>query len=121
MSRTFRRKNYEHTQGDSWGMTGTRIGGRHVHKDSYRVDCGEFYRYVYTYREPTRAEYFKKYWRLHGESDNRNAWSPNRFHRAYRMKENRMINKQELYRCVMIDEYEPLFEADPRNCWWDWD
>jgi hypothetical protein len=30
--------------------------------------------------------------------------------------------KEEIVKWVKSNgEYEPLGEADPRNCWWDWD
>lgn len=74
-----------------------------------------------TYREPTKTERFKIWKRLHGESSHNNEFSPSREYREARMRENRTINKQELV-CWMKnpENYEPLFEDNPRSCWWDW-
>jgi hypothetical protein len=77
---------------------------------------------IYHYREPTKQERFKTFQWLHGESSHHNARTPGPWFRENRMRQNRMINKQELHRwATNPDNYEPLFEADPRSCQWDWD
>lgn len=75
----------------------------------------------YTYREPTEKERFKIWKWFHGESSSGNSFSPGHSYRKTRMRENRSINKQELVRWIKNPEnYEPMFEEDPRSCWWDW-
>ena len=124
MSRTVRRKNSSRTHGR----------GGHYIPDGFKT-AGYYTQYDYhsswkepdwdgpdyTYREPTKRERFKVWKWLHGESSNGNAFSPGHGYRNARMRENRSINKQELVRWMKNPEtYEPLFEDDPRSCWWDW-
>lgn len=109
MSKTYRCKNYElsHPRQD-----GSKTAGWYTEYDYVNRLC--------VYREPTPEERYYRYLRAHGESRHRNARSPSWYYRHERMVENRSINKQELFRCINQAEYEPLFEANPRSCCWDW-
>ncbi len=74
-----------------------------------------------TYREPTKRERFKRWKAYHGESSHKNARTPGWEYRNMRMRENRSINKQEIIRWMKDpDNYEPMCEANPRSCHWDW-
>jgi hypothetical protein len=117
MSRTYRRKNYEQAQNTSWDRYGNKVAGYYTESDG---DWWKFSREMRTFRVPTLQEYYHEYWRIHGESRNANYWSPGKWYRLNRMKENRSINKQELARWIKNEEYEPLFEDNPRSCLWDW-
>lgn len=118
MSRTFRRKGYENTQRTSWDRCGNRVAGFYTESDPewwfgrYCVDIPEF-------RKPTRQEYYARFWRYHGDS-HRNAWSPSRYYRHTRHIENKSINNQQLAKWIKNNDYEPLFESNPRSCRWDW-
>lgn len=117
MSRTVRRKNSSrrHGRGGHYIPDGFKTAGY------YTVYEGGWYEEK-TYHAPaTKRDRFKIWRSLHGESSNGNAFSPGREYRNARMRENRSINKQELVRWMKNpDGYEPMFEANPRSCWWDW-
>lgn len=120
MSRTFRRKNYEDTQGTSWDRKGRKTAGYYTEYD-FNDFHGDWNRGDVTYRPPTRAEYIKEYFRIHGESRHANCWTPGGEYKKSRMKENRSINKEEMVKWKKYpDDYEPLWEAEPRSHWWDW-
>ena len=117
MSRTYRRKNYATTI-SSWEHAGCRRYG-------FDWTLERRWRWVgegkcITYRPLTERELFERWYRQHGESRNRNERSPSRVHRKYRERQNRNINRQELARWLAYSSYEPLFEENPRSCWWDW-
>jgi hypothetical protein len=124
MSRTFRCKNYEDTQNTSWDRQGRKIGGFYCEysyaNEVYDSNLHWGWRYVHIFRPPTQEELIKAYWRNHGESRHRCARSPSRYHRGTRMAENRRINNQELHKFLKNPDHEPMLEANPRNCWWDW-
>lgn len=117
MSRTFRRKNYEITQNRSWdnqfrkqyGFYTTFDWNNTLHQ-KYSIRC---------YRMPTEQEFYKNYWINHSDN-HRNKWSPSKTYRKIRMSENRSINNHELFKCLKYEDYEPLFEQNPRSCLWDW-
>ena len=113
MARTYRCKNYEDTRGNSWDRAGRKVNGFYTQKtwNCYFEDV---------FSVPTKRELFEmKHW-AHGESSTKNSRSPNKYHRLNRMRQNRMINKTEIFRFIKDENYEPMTEADPRNCWWDW-
>ena len=114
MSRTFRRKGYEKTQGTTWDRKGDKFAGFYTEYDLDRTQ-----NWLCIYREPTKQEYYKEYWRVHGDH-HRNYWSPSHVYREARMRQNRSINKEEIIKWIKDDEYEPLTEANPRSCLWDW-
>lgn len=122
MSRTFRRKGYEEAN-MTW-KDGTKVAGFYTTCDveyvRYTEDGTKKLEYLYTYRKPTRQEHNKEYWRIHGESNNANYWSPGRWYRNNRMKENRMLTKTELFKYMKDADYEVMVEANPRSCLWDW-
>lgn len=123
MSRTYRRKNYEATQGTSWDRASDKIAGFYTVRDWSR---GYWKNGVYVsghvyYRAPTEREYNKEHWRIHGESRHSNEWGPGKGYKQHRMNENRQINETELIKWKKYpDDYEPLFEEEPRSHWWDW-
>jgi len=124
MSKTFRRKGYEDTQRASWDRRGNKTAGYYTERDGYWYgrqgidrDTGSN---MPIFRKPTRLEYFEEYWRIHGDAGGRNYWTPGRYYRETRQVENRSINKRELCKWLKNDEYEPLFEANPRSHLWDW-
>lgn len=124
MSRTYRRKNYEDTQGTSWDRKGRKTAGYYTEYD-YNDSCHFWHpgwnRGDVTYRPPTQEEYIREHQRIHGESKHANYWTPGKGYKQHRMNENRQINKQELVKWKKRpDDYEPLFEEEPRNHWWDW-
>ena len=115
MSRTYRRKNYEVTQNRSWNKNFRRVFGHYVKRGWSGQGS------AYHFRAMTEREQIEEFWFIHSESKHHNAWTPGKWYRKRRMKQNRMINKTEIIRYFKRgDEYEPMTEADPRNCWWDW-
>lgn len=127
MSRTYRRKGYEDTLGNSYDRKGRKTASVYTIFDGYGVLCpsrwgGYAYRWIRVYREPTKTELYKRVKWYHGESRHANERSPSRDYRKARMVENRNINKRELINWTKHpDDYEPLWEANPRSHWWDWD
>ena len=122
MSKTFRRKGYEDTKGRSYDRRGRKTAGFYTKQDgrwwgrsAHRSEIN-----IAVFREPTRQEYYEEFWRIHGDTGGRNYWSPGRYYREIRQTENRSINKQELCKWLKNEEYEPLFEANPRSHMWDW-
>jgi hypothetical protein len=120
MARTYRRKNYEATQNTSWDTKGFKTAGHNTAYDGSWVswsilpEC--------TFRPMTKQETYKRWRWYHGESKHRNARSPSKYYRERRMSQNRGINEREIFKWINSNgEYEPMGEADPRNCWWDWD
>jgi hypothetical protein len=120
MSRTFRRKNYEDTQGTSWDRQGRKTNGYYSTYDGlyYKPGGGCAMK---VYRPMDKRERFHAWYYAHGESRTRSARSPNRWHRQMRNKENRSIDKKELIQWFKSGgEHEPMCEANPRSCQWDW-
>lgn len=126
MSRTFRKKNYEAENNTSWDRQGWKVAGFYTYKEfhttrdgnaPYDGRCG----YYYTYEVPTKEQFVKRYWSNHGESRSGNSVSPGREYRRYRMKQNRMITRNELFKYIADSDYDVMVEANPRSCWWDWD
>lgn len=122
MSRTFRRKHYETEVGVStWNSK--KVAGYYTEWDIYWADDPTDPKYqirVEEHRKPTREEYYRKYWWIHGESKTAYSWSPGPDNRRNREIENRRLNKTELHKWLRNEEYEPLFEENPRSCGWDW-
>lgn len=123
MSRTFRRKNYEDTQGTSWDRQGRKTNGYYTTNDreAARNSHGYFVWGLKRYRPmDTREAYKARRW-AHGESSTASVRSPNHWHRLMRNKENRSIDKKQLIKWFKSGgEHEPMCEANPRSCLWDW-
>jgi hypothetical protein len=113
MSKTYRRKGYEKTQNTSWDKQSNSIAGYYTEKDWVEYN-------VWVYREPTKREYFKRWYLAHGESRHANAYGPGKTYKKYRMSENRCITKRELAKFYKDYDYEPMIEEEPRSHWWDW-
>ena len=119
MSKTYRRKNYELENNTSWDRKGRKTAGFYTEYDYERDEDGRTIWGAYIFREPTKKELWKaKRW-AHGEN-HPNSHSPGRWYRNNRMRENRMLTKEELHKFFMIPDYEPMVEANPRSCSWDW-
>lgn len=118
MARTFRRKNYEATQNASWDTLGFKTAGHYTTYDGSWWSWGG--KEEVSFRPMTPREAYKQRRWYHGEG-HPNQYSPGRYYREYRQRQNRMINKKELAKWIRANgEYEPAFEADPRDCKWDW-
>lgn len=112
MSRTIRRKNHTR-QSLGWGTHGSKTALDFTYWD-YRGG-------VETYRPMDKEERWFEVRRMHGESSTAHARSPGWTYRHPRQCQNRSINKQEMVKWIKAGgEYEPMFEANPRSCWWDW-
>ena len=116
MSRTFRRKNFEAENNTSWDVRGRKTAGYYTEREFHYYRGG----WWNTFSVPTKQQYNKQYWRNHGESKTANSWSPGWSYRHPRMTQNRALTRQELHKFMTIPDYEPMVEANPRNCWWDW-
>lgn len=116
MSRTFRRKNFEQNR--------PRRGREFYLICDTFVNTGNGHEGYWIMREPTKAEFDKKYYWIHGESKGPNAWSPSRS--SYRAPHEacfRMKNKQELCRYLKNpSSRELMMESDPPTCrrHWAW-
>lgn len=110
MSRTFRRKGYEKTVANQMGH---KVNGYYTEWEW--VGCS-----LIVFRPMTEREKNKEYWRVHGESKHRNAWSPGRNYRKTYQDQHRTREKQELSRCLNSSQYDPVFYPKPSSCWYDW-
>jgi hypothetical protein len=120
MARTFRRKNYEATQNASWATQGFKTAGHNTTYDGSWFSWSTQPEVVF--RQMDQREAYARWRWYHGESRHANHRSPGKHYREWRMSQNRMINKEEILKWIKsCGEYEPMGEADPRNCWWDWD
>lgn len=125
MSRTYRRKNYEDTQGSSWARHGRKTNGYYTYEDyiSYwrEFDDGYSYRRYYEYRPMTKDE-IKWQWLLdHGETNS--SWArnnPTPWIRQYCQKQQRQKARQELCKFFKDEEYEPIIEDRRNTSWWYW-
>jgi hypothetical protein len=118
MSRTFRRKNFEVENNTSWDVRGNKTAGFYTHRLwHYEQYTGCMWS---TFAEPTEEQYYKEYWRNHSESKHANQRSPGHWYRRTRMTQNRAITREELHKFKTIPDYEPMVEANPRSCQWDW-
>jgi hypothetical protein len=124
MSRTVRRKSQSrrHGRGGWYIPDGFKIACYYTEYDYHSTyHEPDWDGPLYTYREPTKRERFRTWKYMHGESSHRNAFSPGHEYRNNRMRENRSINNQELIKWIKDPEnYEPMFENNPRSCLWDW-
>lgn len=138
MSRTYRRKNYELQNANSW-RGGGKSAGYYTEEDwhyqkvteenikgvdpkdiRYSEYSGCYFLHYTTYREPTKKEYFKRWYYAHGESRTSMERSPNSYHRQFRVRQNRNINKREIKIYLKNQNYEPMCEEKVRRCLWDW-
>lgn len=111
MSRTYRNRHYHFDR--------VKTSGSKIALDYTECDW-DVEQQMYFYREPTPREAYKTF-RWRHLDHHRNAVSPGRGYRHARMIQNRNINKAELFKWMQNpDEYEPLFEEEPRDCRWDW-
>lgn len=120
MSRTFRRKGYE--TGRRPGCQ-SKIAGYYTKEDVIKYDADPkngftHPTYVHVIRAPTKVEYYKDYWKLHGDN-NQGIWNLHKITRHNRMMQNRRINKNEICKWIKNEEYEPLTEDNPRSNAWD--
>lgn len=112
MARTFRRKNFEAENNNSWWRGGRKTAGFYTESDySWGLS---------TYREPTEAEYNNRYRDIHGESKSSNSRSPGKSYRKPRTREWRQQARQELHKFRTREDYDVLLPSNPVNCWWDW-
>jgi hypothetical protein len=126
MSRTFRRKNFEDTQRNSWDNKGRKTNGFYTTSDYeyYQKDGGDCWIWGRTeefFRPMSEQERNHEYKRIHGESRSKNAWTPSRWFRQNREIELRSHNKQELIKYMKDpDNYEPMVFENPKSHMWDW-
>lgn len=112
MARTFRRKNYEDTQGTSWDRQGRKIAGFYTEKDW--IPGGRGYIGFYQFREPTDREKSKKFWELHGDINTHWYWNnPGPNHKKWRNKTERQLAKLELIKFFNNEEHE--VQLNPRK------
>jgi len=138
MSRTYRRKNYEIEDKGSWRGGGKIAGYYTEYKFHYgkvtkenidNIDIKDIYYSKYsncyyfqfiTYHAPTKEEYFYKWYWAHGESRSSRERGPAKYHRNFRIRQNRNINKNEIRKYFNDQNYEPMCEEKVRSCMWDW-
>lgn len=120
MSRTIRRKNFEDTIGGSWARKGWKTNGIYTtYNGPYWLATGA--RRMPEYRPMDAQERYREWRYMHSESKTANARSPSRWYRTNRQKQNRSIDKAQLIKWFKSGgEHEPMCEANPRSCMWDW-
>lgn len=121
MSRTYRRKNYEDTQGNSWDRKGRKTDGFYTKCNISWYSWSSWNFEELMFRPMTKEERFYSWYWAHGESRDANERTPSRWYRKNRQKQNRMINKKEIVQWIKAGgEYEPMCEPNPRSHLWDW-
>lgn len=118
MSRTYRRKNFESTQGSSWGRQFTKLYGNYV-GCKYASTSPESRYLVKIHYQKSGRELWEEV-RYNHSDHSVNVFSASREYRNARMRENRMLAKQELFKFRMNPDYEPMVEEEPRSVAWDW-
>lgn len=113
MSRTFRRKNYEETQGTSWDRKFRRVHGEYTEYDIVlwsHNGCGG---YQQAYRPMTKRERDKEYWRVHADSKSGYGWNPRGpwWWLNLHQREYRRASEREILKFVRDESYEPMIEV----------
>jgi hypothetical protein len=119
MSRTFRRKNIEQEQNDSWKRAGRKQAGAYTESDTIScVNILGYYRGFEVYRKPTDAEYAKQYRRNHSDSSH---WynKPNKWYRFFTIHIYRMADKREIRKYMQNEDYEPMCRIRVSSGYWD--
>ena len=119
MSRTFRRKGFERTEGTSWDRAGCKIDRHYVERDFTRVELETGYSIQWNYRAPTEQERNSRYWWIHGDSKS-NTFKYGRMYRGPKERQFRAANRRELVKYLKNPDYEPMVWDKPTDCWWDW-
>lgn len=114
MSRTIRRPNHEATRNNSWQTGGFKTAR---HYTTYDV-CPETSNRLY--RPMDKRDTLLQWRHYHGESSHANARSPSWLYRHWREAGLRAFNKRELLKFKMREDYDPMCEANPRDCGRDW-
>ena len=119
MSRTYRRKNYEETQGTSWDRKGRKTAGYYTewYYSSYDQD-GRWYQHTSVYREPTKEEYRRKWMWTHGDCKRWNT-PPFWFRKNYQRMVNTFNDRQLKMWYDSLGEYDPVF-IPVFECTRDW-
>ncbi len=116
MSRTLRRKHYVVENNTTWDRIGKKTALEFTANDGYWG-----YGRLKEFRPMDKEERCWQILMMYGESRTACDRSPCHWHRLFRQKQNRSINKKEFNRWSQYaGEYEPMFEDRPRSCWWDW-
>lgn len=115
MSRTYRRKHYEITKNRSGYYQGSKLNGYYTYWDFYTQPinghCG-----TPIYYAASGKEYFKEYYRIHGESKHRNAWGPGKDYKRPSVKRWRTLIKSELRKELMSD-HEGFYPRKEQTHW----
>lgn len=126
MSRTFRRKNYEDTQGTSWDRQGRKTNGYYTEyeRSLVRRETDEGYYWIwteYTYRPMTKDEIKWRYLHDHGETNSHWARNnPGPWVRQLCQKVQRQQARRELHKYRNNPDYEPIIESRRNKEWWYW-
>ena len=116
MSRTFRRKGWEATKGNSWSVAGRKVNGYYTTWNNI-VKTGNGHEGVKVYVPYTRQEENAEYWRIHGESKHNNAWGPGKDYKVIENRRFRKCSKSELHRELTIPDYEAQFDSNGKYRW----
>lgn len=119
MSRTYRRKNYELTNSNSWSRAFKKQLGAGAVYDFVKPENEHFKNWVRVWREPTPEEKWKS--RRYSHFDNKsNVFSGGHEWRNNRERKHRQKVRQELHRFMSNHDYEVMVEDSPKSCQWDW-
>lgn len=118
MSRTYRRKNFHHTQNTSWDTKGIKkCGGKLNTECDYISNFNGSW--SYEYRTKTKKEKIKYFIRTHTDCKPGIYGVPSWYNHLYE-KKFRMKNKQELCKWNKDHDYEPMCISTPKDSAWDW-
>jgi hypothetical protein len=111
MSRTFRRKNYEDTQGSSWRRKCRKVNGYYTEIDL------DYKTWLWYGKVPDKRELYKLFKRAHGESSTHWRRGPSPWFRTNEQAKLRMQVKGELARFVKCPEEHEVIISYKRAYW----
>ena len=126
MARTFRRKGYESIRRNRDGTSYHPHFPQEVEfvESSWR-NPEEGHGGRWTWRAPTKQEFYQAYWKIHRDSKHAKAWGPDRYYRERHEAVMRAHNETEWQRYLHANgEYEVMFLSRHRHSardewrWW---
>ena len=123
MSRTYRRKNYEDTQGTSWDRKGRKTAGYYTEEErshwwEVKGDVLVYRHATPLYRAMTKEEYRRKWMWAHGDCKRWNT-PPFWFRKHYQRMINTFNDRQLKMWYDSLGEYDPVF-IEKYECARDW-
>lgn len=111
MSRTFRCKNYEQER-PSTSWTSRKVAGYYTQSDWVHDS-------LYTYRAPTKQEWWHDYKRNHADK-RQGRRGPGKYWRKHEHRMERTNYKAQFTRWLSNAEFEIIYQGQPTSARWAW-